>query len=63
MCAINPKRSCTFVVKVYTSLDMDRDVFVREAFTKIFAAEAKLNEDMRLRWHVQCPPTKGEDNE
>jgi hypothetical protein len=53
MCAINPKRQRHFKLSVYTSLEMTQEEFDNLVRTKVVAAEMGMNQDMRLRWHVE----------
>jgi len=53
MCAINPKRERHFTLSVYTTMDMTDEQFDHLVATKAVIAEAELNQDMRLRWHVK----------
>lgn len=54
MCAINPKFAQQVTFKVYTSdPDTTEEEFMNLVVEKSLEAEIKLNEDGRLRWHVQ----------
>ena len=52
MCAINPKNSLMFTLKVYSSINMAKDEFESLVMEKLLRVEQELNADMRLRWHV-----------
>jgi len=53
MCAINPKHQHHYKLSVYTSHDMSEEDFATLVIGKVVELEMKLNEDMRLRWHVE----------
>ena len=53
MCAINPKHQLHFKLSVYTSLDMSEQEFGILVLEKMTNLEVKLNQDMRLRWHIK----------
>lgn len=53
MCAINPKFKKRFTLDVFTSdPEMSKEKFEQLVSEKALKTEMKLNEDMRLRWHV-----------
>lgn len=52
MCAINPKRQKHLTLSVYTTADLSEEEFTQLVAEKALTMEVKLNEDMRLRWHI-----------
>lgn len=55
MCEMNPKRSKFYRVEVWSSLQLDDNVWeklLRKIEVELVELEMKLNEDMRTRIHV-----------
>ncbi len=53
MCAINPKHERHYVLSVYTTMDITKELFDQMVASMAVEAEVLLNTDMRLRWHIK----------
>ena len=54
MCAINPKHKDNYILRVYTSHPtMTKEEFDKLVLEKLTELEVQLNNDTRLRWHVE----------